>query len=86
MAPDHGAPALAAQLLLYPMIAPVLDTESYRVFGAGFYNPRTPLQWYWDQYAPSPADREHPYTSPLHGDLRGLQPSVVVIGRPRSIT
>ncbi len=79
MARDRGAPALAAQLLVYPMITPAFDTESYRVFGRGFYNPRPALQWYWDQYVPSPADREHPYASPLHGDLRGLPPTVVVI-------
>lgn len=79
MARDRGAPALAAQLLVYPMIAPKFDTESYRLFGKGYYNPRPALQWYWDQYVLSPADREHPYASPLHGDLRELPPSVVVI-------
>jgi acetyl esterase len=79
MARDHGAPALAAQLLLYPMIAANFDTESYRAFGKGFYNPRPALQWYWDQYVPSPADRGHPYASPLGADLRGLPPAVVVI-------
>ncbi|HKH52223.1 MAG TPA: alpha/beta hydrolase [Mycobacterium sp.] len=79
MARDTGAPALAAQLLLYPMIAPKFDTESYRAFGKGFYNPAVALQWYWDQYVPSRSDREHPYASPLSADLRGLPPSVVVI-------
>ncbi len=63
MARDRGAPALAAQLLLYPMIAADFDTESYRMFGEGFYNPRPALQWYWDQYVPSAVDREHPYAS-----------------------
>lgn len=79
MARDRGAPTLAAQLLLYPMIAPYFDNESYRAFGDGFYNPRTALQWYWDQYVPSPADREHPYAAPLNADLRGLAPAVVVV-------
>jgi acetyl esterase len=79
MARDRGAPALTAQLLLYPMIAANFDTESYRMFGKGFYNPRPALQWYWDQYVPSPADREHPYATPLNADLRGLPPAVMVI-------
>ena len=78
MARDRGAPALAAQLLLYPMIAPNFDTESYRLFGAGYYNPQTALEWYWDQYVPSPADREHPYAVPLNADLGGLPPAVLV--------
>ena len=79
MARDHGAPTIAAQLLVYPMIAADFGTESYRLFGEGFYNSSTALQWYWDQYVPSAGDREHPYASPLHADLRGLPPSVVVI-------
>jgi len=79
MARDRGAPSLAAQLLLYPVIAADFDTESYRLFGEGYYNPRPALQWYWDQYVPSPADREHPYASPLKANLNGLPPAVVVI-------
>jgi acetyl esterase len=78
MARDRGAPTLAAQLLIYPMIAADFGTESYRLFGEGFYNPRTALQWYWDQYVPSPADREHPYASPLQADLCGVPPTVLL--------
>jgi acetyl esterase len=79
VARDRGAPALAAQLLVYPMITPNFETGSYREFGSGFYNPQPALQWYWDQYVPSAADREHPYASPLNADLRGLPPAVIVI-------
>ncbi|OBG15677.1 esterase [Mycolicibacterium celeriflavum] len=79
MARDRGGPALAAQLLAYPMIAADFDTESYRLYGKGFYNPRPALQWYWDQYVPSHSDRTHPYGSPLHANLDGLPPAVVVI-------
>jgi acetyl esterase len=79
MARDRGGPSLAAQLLLYPVIAADFDTESYRLFGKGYYNPRPALQWYWDQYVPAPADRKHPYASPLNADLGGLPPAVVVI-------
>jgi acetyl esterase/lipase len=79
MARDRGGPQLAAQLLLYPMIAADFDTESYRLYGNGFYNPRPALQWYWDQYVPFLADREHPYASPLNSELTGLPPAVVVI-------
>lgn len=79
LARDRGGPALAAQLLLYPVIAADFDTDSYRLFGKGFYNPRPALQWYWDQYVPSLTDRRHPYASPLHGNLDGLPPAVVVL-------
>ncbi len=79
MARDVGGPVLAAQFLIYPVIAADFDTESYRLFGEGFYNPESALRWYWDQYVPDHADRTHPYAAPLHADLHGLPPAVVVI-------
>jgi acetyl esterase len=79
MARDRGDPPLAGQLLLYPVIAADFDTESYRVFGKGFYNPKPAMQWYWDQYVPAVADRDHPYASPLRANLTGLAPAIVVV-------
>jgi acetyl esterase len=79
MARDRGGPALAAQLLIYPVLAADFDTESYRLFGRGYYNPKPAMQWYWDQYAPSVTDRTHPYAAPVHADLSGLPPTVLVI-------
>jgi len=79
MARDRGGPPIAGQLLLYPVIAADFDNESYRLFGKGFYNPKPALQWYWDQYVPVPADREHPYASPLRASLAGLPPAIIVI-------
>ncbi len=78
MARDRGGPSIAAQLLIYPVIAADFDNESYRLFGKGFYNPKPALQWYWDQYVPVHADREHPYASPLRANLAGLPPAVIV--------
>lgn len=79
MARDRGGPNLAAQLLLYPVISADFDTDSYRLFGRGFYNPRPALQWYWDQYVPQVGDRQNPYASPLHADHHGLPPAVVIL-------
>jgi acetyl esterase len=79
MARDRGGPPIAAQLLLYPVIAADFDTESYRLYGKGFYNPRPALQWYWDQYVPMLPDRENPYASPLRANLAGLPPAVIVL-------
>lgn len=79
MARDRGGPSISAQLLLYPIIAADFGTDSYRRFGSGYYNPVEAMRWYWDQYVPSAADREHPYASPLKASLAGLPPAVVVI-------
>jgi acetyl esterase len=77
MARDRGGPSIAAQVLLYPVIAADFDTDSYRRFGTGYYNTRAAMQWYWDQYVPV-ADREHPHASPIRAELAGLPPAVVV--------
>jgi acetyl esterase len=79
MARDRGGPQLAGQLLVYPVIAADFDTDSYRLFGQGYYNPIDAIRWYWDQYVPSVGDRIHPYASPLNADLAGLPPAIVVI-------
>jgi acetyl esterase len=79
IARDRGGPALAAQVLLYPVLAADFDTESYRLFGRGYYNPMTAMRWYWDQYVPSQTDRVHPYATPQNADLNGLPPAVFVI-------
>lgn len=79
MARDRGGPALAAQLLLYPVLAADFDTASYQLFGHGYYNPKPAMQWYWDQYVPIWADRAHPYATPVNADLDGLPPAVLVV-------
>jgi acetyl esterase len=79
MARDRGGPPLAAQLLLYPVLAADFGTESYRLFGRGYYNPKPAMQWYWDQYVPVESDRAHPYATPGNADLDGLPSAVVVI-------
>lgn len=81
MARDLGGPVLAGQILIYPVLDADFDTPSYRSCGSGYYNTRAAMQWYWDQYLPDPALRDHPYAAPLRADLSGLPPAVVVTAR-----
>jgi acetyl esterase len=78
MARDRDWPAIAGQVLVYPVIAADFDTASYRRFGEGYYNTAAAMAWYWDQYVPRPADRRHPYASPLQARLNDLPPAVVI--------
>lgn len=81
MARDMGGPALAGQILIYPVLDADFDTQSYRQYANGYYNTRGAMQWYWDQYVPDRALRTHPYAAPLRADLSGLPPAVVVTAR-----
>lgn len=79
MARDRGEPAIAFQLLVYPVID--------RGFLAGWPSEQhdghllSPLDmyWYWDQYLESPEQALEPYASPLRADdLGGLPPAFVL--------
>jgi acetyl esterase len=78
LARDRGRPRIAGQLLLYPVLAADFGTMSYRRFGTGYFNTAAAMAWYWDQYAPTLADRSHPYASPLRARLAGVPPTAVV--------
>lgn len=45
-----GGPMPVAQILLYPVIDPSFDTESYRARAEGYFTTRAAMQWYWRQY------------------------------------
>ncbi|RZT29577.1 alpha/beta hydrolase [Cupriavidus agavae] len=45
-----GRPVVNAQLLIYPVAAPVLTTESYRAFADGPGLTRDEMAWFWTQF------------------------------------
>jgi acetyl esterase/lipase len=47
---ERGAAPPAAQLLLYPVIDPSFETDSYHRYGTGYFNTRAAMRWYWRQY------------------------------------
>lgn len=77
----HRSPAIALQVLLYPVLDCALDTESYQQFGEGFVLDRRDMEWFFDHYVPDPVARLDPRVSPLRADdLRGLAPALIVLG------
>ncbi len=81
MARDRGGPAIAYQLLIYPVTAPAQGSQfaSYRDNGEGYLLTRGSMEWFWEHYLSSPDDGKNPYASPLHAsDLSRLPPAMVV--------
>jgi acetyl esterase len=78
---DAGGPPLAAQLLVYPSTDLVDDdgaVHTSRLDNAeGYFLSADDMRWFGDHYAGT-ADRTDPRMSPLHGDLRGLPPALIV--------
>lgn len=79
MCRERGAAMPAGQLLIYPVIEPFFDTESYRKYSTGYVNTRDAMQYYWRQYLddkmPSPEYLVAPARAESHD---GLPPAVVV--------
>jgi acetyl esterase len=81
LAREHGGPTIAGQALLYPVIDPACDTESFRSHGEGFYNTRAAMEWYWAQYlGPGGLTGPGHLAAPARAaSLAGLPPAVVAV-------
>ena len=80
MARDAGAPAIALQVLVYPVTDYACDTESYRTYsdGYGMLEARS-MRWFRDHYLRDEEDRLDWRAAPLRaGDLSGLPPALVL--------
>jgi len=77
---SRGGPMPAAQVLLYPVIDPAFDTESYHSRATGYFNTRAAMQWYWHQYLGGSALPEPPWlVAPARAKSHiGLPPALVV--------
>lgn len=84
MAHDRGTPAIAYQLLVYPITDHDFERPSYRDNAEGYNLTRENMMWFWDQYAGpegsnGSADRDDPHLSPLQAaGLAGLPPAHVI--------
>ncbi len=79
MARDRGGPAIAFQLLIYPVTNYAFDTPSYRQNAEGYLLTREAMIWCWQHYLSGDGDGTNPYVSPLQAaDLRGLPPALVI--------
>ncbi|GII92214.1 alpha/beta hydrolase [Sinosporangium siamense] len=81
MAKERGDVPLLAQVLFYPVTDANFDTPSYHQFAEGYFLRRDGMQWFWDQYTTSEAERAEITASPLRAtteQLAGLPPALVI--------
>ncbi|GIF44314.1 alpha/beta hydrolase [Actinoplanes xinjiangensis] len=82
LAKQRSGPAIAAQLLFYPVTDASFDTDSYHQFAEGYFLRRDGMQWFWDQYTTDEAERAQITASPLRAtteDLAGLPKALVIV-------
>jgi acetyl esterase len=75
---DEGRP-LAGQLLVYPATDMGGSYPSHVENAEGYFLDAATMAWFLQQYAGGAADLADPRLSPLHGDLAGVAPAVVVV-------
>lgn len=77
---DEGGPALAGQMLIYPVTDDIAaGYPSYTEFAEGFGLTADDMAWFWEHYVPDPKVRTHPHASPLRAEsLADLPPALVL--------
>jgi acetyl esterase len=79
MARDRGGPAIAFQLLIYPVTDYDDDRPSLHQYAENHLLTRAAMRYFWDQYVSSPEEGRYPYASPLKASsLEGLPPAMVI--------
>ncbi len=79
LARDAGAPELALQVLVYPVVDCDFDTASYRENGKGHLLTEDDMRWFFSCYTRGGADPTDWRISPLQSpDLSGVAPAVVI--------
>ena len=80
MAKEKGGPAIAFQLLFFPVTQIGEETPSLRNYAEGFVLERAGLNWFYDCYVPKGIERKDPTISPLNAaSLEGLPPAYLVV-------
>jgi len=80
MARDRRGPALALQVLIYPVIDFSFDTPSHGGTGEANVLQSDEVRYYWYEYLGDEADGANPYASPIRAEsLASLPPALLVI-------
>ena len=77
---DEGGPAIAGQMLLYPVTDyHTPGTPSYAENAVGYGLTRATMEWFWGHYLGHVAEAAHPHASPLRAaDLSRLPAAYVM--------
>jgi acetyl esterase len=77
---DQDGPALAAQVLISPVLGhPDDGRASYQDFAEGYFLNKAAMDWFFTTYPRDARDLDHPHLLPLRAtDLTGLPPALIL--------
>lgn len=79
---QRGGPAIAFQLMYYPVTDASFSERSYDEFADGPWLTRQAMAWFWDAYLPDRDARRAITASPLNAsldELKGLPEALVIV-------
>ena len=77
---DNSGPNLSLQLLIYPGVAPKLDSASHSLFAEGFLLTRENIEWFFEQYMGGQELRDNPGFAPLiAADHSGVARAEIIV-------
>src|SRR4051794_9982805 len=82
LAKERKGPAIAYQVMMYPVTDASLTQETYKTFANGPWLTTKAMQWFWDAYAPNKNDRTKITASLVNAtpeQLQGLPPAVIIV-------
>lgn len=80
LARDHGGPAVAFQLLIYPVVDQRRKTSAASPYNASGALTADHMRWFTEQYLGPGGDPTDVLASPLLADAAGLPPAHIVTG------
>jgi acetyl esterase len=80
LARDRGGPAIAFQILIYPVVDQRRKSSVTSPHTASGVLSAEHMQWFTEQYLGRDGDRTNVLASPILGDLAGLPPAHIVTG------
>ncbi|HZN13388.1 MAG TPA: alpha/beta hydrolase [Acidimicrobiales bacterium] len=79
LARDRGGPAIAFQLLVYPVTDLTMSQPSIEENGTDYMLTADGLRWFYDHYLGTKGDPKEPIVSPLFAsDVSGLPPALIL--------
>lgn len=81
-AAEVGTPAIHSQVLIYPVVEPNFDSDSYLAHADGFGLTRKTMMWFWEQYVGSDMNTSSHYAIPtLAANQASLPPAHFVLAQ-----
>lgn len=79
LARDRKGPAIACQVLIYPITDCDFERASYQQNGQGYFLSQREMKWFWKHYVQTPEQMTEAYASPLlAASHAGLPPAYVL--------